>query len=284
MTRSVSLYCFLILLYALQAWSQTSELKGEIWDAVDKKPIAAADVIATDPGTAGTRLGHVITGKDGKYSMPGLKRGNQMKVRYSCEGYKPRIDVVISLSTDVVNQDEVLIHDTADAVYWAKYAQAVKAASDGSTTDEQKRYALYNRYWAALTSYDLSVVAQVQAAKQIAKITPPASHSQQMESFAAADLDAVRKADTNIRAALNGRAELSNAYGIPPDVAAEIAASEMKTSGSTVASHPEFIQRFQSIWGSGAKDTINYKLTEHPSDINFGNLNKSAMQKPGGPS
>ena len=272
----------MILLYAFQAWCQTSELKGAIWDAVDKKPIVAADVIALDPAAAGTHLGHVITGNDGKYSMPGLKRGNQVKVRYSCDGYKPRIDVLISLSTDVVTQDEVLIHDTDDAVYWAKYAQAVKATSDGATTDEQKRYAFYNRYWGALASYDLSAVAQVQAARQIAKITPPASHSPQMEGFAAADLDAVRKAEANIRAALNGGAELSNTYGIPPDVAAEIVASELKASGSTVASHPEFMERFQTVWGTGAKDTMNHKLTEHPSDIKLDNL-KTAIQAAGGP-
>jgi hypothetical protein len=86
------------------------------------------------------------------------RAGDFVQLPETESGYKPRIDLVIGLSTDVVNQDEVLIHDTDDAVYWAKYAQV------------------------------------------------------------------------------------------------------------------------------GAKDTINYKLTEHPTDINFGNLNKSAMQTPGGSS
>lgn len=271
------------LLQTFPAGCQTAELKGTIWDAVVKKPVGAADVIVTDTSTAGTRLGHVITGHDGKYSIPGLKRGNQVRVRYSCEGYKPRIDVSITLSTDVITQDEVLIHDTDDPDYWAKYAQAVKTTSDEATPNEQKRYSLYNQYWNVLANYDLSAVAQAQAARQIAKITPPASHSAQMESFAAVDLDAVRKADADIRAALNGKTDLSNKYNIPLDVAAGIAASEIKASGSTASSHTDFMEKFQGVWGNGAKDTINYKLVEHPTDIRLGNINKTAMQGTGGP-
>jgi hypothetical protein len=271
------------LLHPLPAWCQTAELKGTIWDAVAKKPVGAADVIVTDTGTPGSRLGHVITGNNGKYSIPDLKRGNQVKVRYSCEGYKPRIDVSITLSTVVITQDEVLIHDTDDPGYWAMYAQAIKTTSDKTTPNEQKRFSLYNQYWTVLATYDLSPVAQAQAARQIAKITPPASHSPQMESFAAVDLDAVRKADADIRAALNGKADLSNKYGVPLDVAAEIAASEIKASGSTASSNAEFIEKFQGVWGNGAKDTINYKLVEHPTDIRLGNINKMAMQGAGGP-
>lgn len=271
------------LLHPLPAWCQTAELKGTIWDAVAKKPVAAADVIVTDTGAPGSRLGHVITGNNGKYSIPGLTRGNQVKVRYSCEGYKPRIDVSITLSTVVITQDEVLIHDTDDPDYWAKYAQAIKTTSDKATPNEQKRYSLYNQYWTALATYDLSPVAQAQAARQIAKITPPASHSPQMESFATVDLDAVRKADADIRAALNGKADLSNKYGVPLNVAAEIAASEIKATGSTASSHTDFIEKFQGVWGNGAKETINYKLVEHPTDIRLGNINKAAVQGTVGP-
>jgi hypothetical protein len=280
-TGPATFCCSVAILYACSAWCQTAELNGTIQDAVRRTPVPAADVIVRD--TTGVRLGHVITGTDGKYSMAGLKRGDQVNAFYSCGGFIPRVGPVpITLSAAAVTHDEFLVHDTDDPGYWAEYAQAVKTGVDGVTTNQEKRYSLYNEYWAALGSNGLSAVAQAQAARQIAAITPPASHSAQMESFATVDLEAVRKADPDIRAAVNGRKELSNKYNIPPDVAAQIAASEMETTDSAASSHTEFIKRFEIIWGSGAKDKINNKLIEHPAVMGFGNIHRMAMQA-GGP-
>lgn len=96
-----------------------------------------------------------------------------------------------------------------------------------------------------------------------------------MENFAAVDLDAVQKADANIRAAVNGHATLTNEYNIPADVAAQIAASEIEQKGSSPSSQADFIDKFQHVWGSGAKDKINYKLNPHYDDLKFGEINKT---------
>lgn len=265
------LFLGLALLNALPTWCQTTVLKGNVSDIVDNKALPGADVIVQQ--AAGSNPLHVISGPDGHYSVSGLKRGDQVTIQFSFGGYLPHpLSLPVTLVAPSTTQDAQLIHDTDDQAYMTKWAERVKTAVDNSTNDQNQRDRLYDLAWSSLSAYGFSGSAQAQAARQLLTITPSSSHSADLESFASTDIESLRKADADIRAAVTGDHELSNRFNIPSDVAAQIAAGELKDISVDDSWRQKFIQKFESLWGLKGKDELNNKLNTHPQVMSLHDL------------
>jgi len=275
-TGAVTLCLSIMLLHALPTLGDTAVLSGTIVDGVNRTPIPFAVVVVNS--AAGKFLNHVITGTDGTYSVGGLTLGAHVKVSYSCRGYKPHLDdVAITLSSPVVTQDEALLRDVDESAYWKAYAEIVSARAAAATPDKSQRISLYNEYWSALESWGLSAMAQAQAAREFIAMIPEDSRSPRMSTFAAVDLDSVRKATADIHVSVNGNSELSRQYSIPLDVAAQIAADEIKGRGSPESAQPDFKKNFEDRWGTGSTNQISIDLKVAPDMTKLQNISNMAI-------
>jgi len=243
------------------------DLTGTVSDAVTQKPLDAADVVLLS--SAGKELARVATGSDGKYKVSNLKRGDEVAIYYQRGGYLPRpagpVSVVLRTGPNV--RDLQLMKETDEVAYWLQWAKLAKSSADASTTDRKQRDTLYNEKWSYLGAYGLSPVSQALAARHIAELTPEAAHSRQLMSFASVSIDTLEQAGSNIRAAVDGQAKLSNKYGIPPDVAVAIAASELKKKGYTTP-QSEFMTDFGAVWGKEATGDLSLALSHSPPSKN----------------
>jgi hypothetical protein len=259
----------LLLLSTVIGQVQTSEppkaeLKGTVLDVVDESPVPAADVVIRDP--AGSSVAHTISNAKGQYSVVGLARGSRVNLSYHCEGYLPypggplQVILAAAQNTKVVP----LYRKTDDPDYWGRWSKKIKTAVDALTTNPEKRTKTYDETWSSLGHLGFSAMAQAVAARQLVGVVPSASYSPQLQSFASVDLDQLRQADANIRAAVNGHANLTK-YSIPPDVAATIAADELKKKGPETQELPAFRKDFQTTWGRQGNKALEVHLGQQIS-------------------
>jgi hypothetical protein len=252
----------LLLLSSLIGQVQTSEpaeLKGTVLDVVDESTVPAADVVIRD--AAGSSVAHTISNAKGQYSVGGLARGSTVNLSYHCEGYLPYPGgpLQVKLAAAQNTKGVPLYRKTDDPAYWGRWSKKVKTAVDALTTNPEKRTKTYDEIWSSLGHLGFSAMTQAVAARELVRVVPSASYSQQLQSFASVDLDQLREADANIRAAVDGHANLRK-YSIPSDVAATIAADELKKNGSETQEAPAFRKDFQTTWGRQGNKALEFQL------------------------
>jgi hypothetical protein len=256
---------------------QTVDLTGTVSDNVTGAVVDGADVVLFDSSKPPKEITRVITGSNGKYVIPGLKSGDHVAAYYRCGGYLPYpggpVTLLLGAGENVMNFQ--LMANTDQAAYWSQWAKNLKGFVDSSTVNAQKKQALYDEFWSYLGLAGFSPISQALAARSLTESTPGLTHSPAVTSFASVDVETVRKADSNISAALSGgQATLLRKYPIPPDVAVAIAASELKKRGSS-APPPEFMETFGSVWGQEATGHLSTTLSSKPA----GNGYQKAMDR-----
>jgi outer membrane protein OmpA-like peptidoglycan-associated protein len=97
---------------------------GSVSDALNASPIGGVAIVF---GTQSSASG--VTGPDGRYSLPGLKRGSNVTLTYDKWGYG-KYSVVVHISGSQVVQDVSLFRETTDAAYWSSWSQKRLATSD----------------------------------------------------------------------------------------------------------------------------------------------------------
>jgi len=261
-----------VLLSTANSWGQDSELKGVVQDAANSQPIAGTDVRVKD--LQGKEVGKSLTDADGQYRITGLKFNSRVNTYYSKGGYVPHPrgpeEVLLSGATNTRNVK--LLKDTSEGDYWVKWSTKVSTAVDKSTSDNRQRLQHYDNVWSLLGATGLSLRARGQAARGFVAADPALLRSTELGSFASVDIDTLEKADAEIRAAVNGQGKLSNSYSLPPDVAASIAASELKDSDA--ATRLQFLNEFGKVWGSSGEQDLLSKLSHSPNVSNDRTLDK----------
>ncbi len=273
--RAVNIYLLctsFVLLSTSNSWCQDSELKGVVQDAANNKAIAGTDVRVEN--SQGKEVGKSITNADGQYRITGLKRNSRVNTYYSRNGYvpHPRGPEAVLLSDASNTKNVQLLLDTHEAVYWVQWSTKVKTAVDKSTPDKGQRLEQYRNVWSWLGASGLSAPAQGQAARGFVATAPDLLRSTELGGFASVDIDTLEKADAEIRAAINGQGKLSNSYSLPPDVAASIAANELKDSDP--ATRLQFSNEFKKVWGSSGEQELLFKLSHRPQVSNDTALDK----------
>jgi hypothetical protein len=160
----------------------------------------------------------------------------------------------------------------------AKWSSKLKTAVDNSTKDQSQRDHLYDQYWSSLAASGFSSAAQAQAARQILALTPSSQHTPSFESFASTDIESLRGAEADIWAAINGQNKLSNKFSVPPHVAAQIIASELRKQSIDESGRQEFMKKFEIVWGTGGKGDLGNRLNAHPQVMD---LHGMAAGRPG---
>lgn len=238
--------------------SETVVLKGKVLDAADDSPIAGASIVAYK---GKIKLPETISLADGTYSVRGFVKGDHIQVYYSRGGYKPNpMPSAVVLSKPENTSDIRLIRDTPDVKYWRSVATKIRTAVETRDQDEGRQIQLYEQTWSDLGAIGLSPESQAQAARQIASLAPRATASHSLMLFATIDDNDLRKAQGNISDAVYGKAVLSHEYSIPSDVAAVIAANELKKQGSGKPAEAKFSKDFESVWGAEAGKDLQGRL------------------------
>jgi hypothetical protein len=254
---------------------QTTELTGTVVEAVKQKAIDGVDVVLHD--SRGALLAREVTDSDGIFKASGLKAGDSVTIYYQHGGYLPRpagpVTMVLAVGANVMNLQ--LMEDSNDMAYWLQWAKQAKSTVNAQTTDPIRRNTLYDELWSLLGDSGFSSVSQALAARQIAEVTPEATHSRQLMNFASVDLDTLRQADPNIRAAVDGQGELSK-FLIPSDVAVAIASSELRKKGFNTP-QPEFMKRFEAVWGGQATGDLSNALSTSPMKYDIGKMWEKAQ-------
>jgi hypothetical protein len=255
--NSRQLLISLVFLGIHSAWSQTAILKGKVLDAADGRAIPGTHITVKSGKNqwVGISLG------DGHYEITGLKRGEHVEAYYSRNGYKPNpMPSIVVLSGDKNLQDVQLIRDTPDAKYWLLLSGRIKQSVESVTTDQATQLGLYEQTWSDLRAFGFSPDVRAQAARQLVATIPQTAQSHSILSFASVDERNFRDAETNIRAAVHGKATLSNASSIPADVAAEIAVDELKRNPVDSSLQEKFSKNFEATWGSPAGHQFREQL------------------------
>lgn len=240
------LFAVLILLGLVPGWCQTATLSGTVTDAVQFKPIAGADVIVI--GHDGKERPKIISGRDGKYLVDGLKLGEQIAVNYRKVGYSPdprHYNVSLSKADNV--QDAKLYKQTTDLSYWSKWSTDKKLFIDKQAVTPDQRAKMYEVQWIDLDKLGLPVEARAQAARQLVYLVPQATHSARLASFASANVTEILTYRSATRSAIEGTGKLPKEALIPSVVAAEVTASEIKKQPP--ANEDEFLQQYRGVWG-----------------------------------
>jgi hypothetical protein len=235
-------------------------IEGTVSDLVDNSPVRAADVIIHS--MSGVIVGRTITDINGRYSIKDLARGSIVQLSYHCSGYLPYPGgpETVRLSNVRTRKDiSSLYRDTPDQGYWGRWSKKTKIEVEAKNTDPQQRTLAYDIKWSKLGTIGFPATIQVLAAKQLVAASPADARSSRLESFASVDLDQLKQADANIRAAANGDAKVMK-YSIPPDVAGTIAADELKAKFSHSSVAPDFHTDFHAVWGDAGQKALRDNL------------------------
>lgn len=138
---------------------------GSVSDALNASPIGGVTIVL---GTQSSASG--VTGPDGRYSLPGLKRGSNVTVTYDKWGYG-KYSVVVHVSGSQVVQDVSLFRETIDAAYWSSWSQRRLAASD------KKQRGIIADAWREVERGGLSREAKSIAARSLLATTPSKSEA-----------------------------------------------------------------------------------------------------------
>jgi outer membrane protein OmpA-like peptidoglycan-associated protein len=138
---------------------------GSVSDALNASPIGGVTIVL---GTQGSASG--ITGPDGRYSLPGLKRGSNVTLTYDKWGYG-KYSVVVHVSGSQVVQDVSLFRETIDAAYWSSWSQKRLAASD------KKQKGIVAGAWREVERGGLSREAKSIAARSLLATAPSKSEA-----------------------------------------------------------------------------------------------------------
>ena len=138
---------------------------GSVSDALNASPIGGVTIVL---GTQSSASG--VTGPDGRYSLPGLKRGSNVTVTYDKWGYG-KYSVVVHVSGSQVVQDVSLFRETIDAAYWSSWSQKRLAASD------KKQRGIIADAWREVERGGLSREAKSIAARSLLATTPSKSEA-----------------------------------------------------------------------------------------------------------
>lgn len=257
----LKVFAFLILVGLVPAWSQTAVLEGKILDAVESSPIAGADVAVVSPD--GKVQKATISGANGAYSIEDLKQGKQVTVKYRKGGYAPDprpYEVALSRARNV--QDAKLFRNTADSLYWGTWSRQVKQFVEAHAAEPNRRADMYNAIWSELSKFGLPPDAQVEAARQIIEVAPNLARSRELQDFATADIKAVHTCTSKIQAAVQGSAKLSPCELTPPDLASEIAATEVYKRPPPEESRERFFREYREMWGEKSTEQLHQKITD----------------------
>jgi outer membrane protein OmpA-like peptidoglycan-associated protein len=138
---------------------------GSVSDALNASPIGGVTIVL---GTQSSASG--VTGPDGRYSLPGLKRGSNVTLTYDKWGYG-KYSVVVRISGSQVVQDVSLFRETIDAAYWSSWSQKRLAASD------QKQTGIVADAWREVERGGLSREAKSIAARSLLATAPSKSEA-----------------------------------------------------------------------------------------------------------
>ena len=121
---------------------------------------------------------------------------------------------------------------------------------------------MYVAAWSQLSKFGLSPDAQVVAAHQLVAIAPQLIRSREFQDFATVDIKVVDSCTVQIRAAVQGSAKLSPCPSTPPDLASEIAATEIDKEAPTKATKERFFMEYRETWGDASAQQLREKLTD----------------------
>jgi outer membrane protein OmpA-like peptidoglycan-associated protein len=140
-------------------------VSGSVSDALNASPIGGVTIVL---GTQSSASG--VTGPDGRYSLPGLKRGSNVTLTYDKWGYG-KYSVVVHVSGSQVVQDVSLFRETIDAAYWSSWSQKRLAASD------KKQRGIVADAWREVQRGGLSREAKSIAARSLLATAPSKSEA-----------------------------------------------------------------------------------------------------------
>jgi outer membrane protein OmpA-like peptidoglycan-associated protein len=140
-------------------------VSGSVSDALNASPIGGVTIVL---GTQSSASG--VTGPDGRYSLPGLKRGSNVTLTYDKWGYG-KYSVVVHISGSQVVQDVSLFRETIDAAYWSSWSQKRLAASD------RKQRGIVADAWREVERGGLSREAKSIAARSLLATAPSKSEA-----------------------------------------------------------------------------------------------------------
>jgi outer membrane protein OmpA-like peptidoglycan-associated protein len=140
-------------------------VSGSVSDALNASPIGGVTIVL---GTQSSASG--VTGPDGRYSLPGLKRGSNVTLTYDKWGYG-KYSVVVHISGSQVVQDVSLFRETIDAAYWSSWSQKRLAASD------KKQRGIVADAWREVQRGGLSREAKSIAARSLLATAPSKSEA-----------------------------------------------------------------------------------------------------------
>jgi hypothetical protein len=249
--------------------TQHVTLTGTVSDSVSQKAVEGADIILRDKSTPPKELAKVVSASNGKYIVSGLTAATQLVVVYQRGGYLPHpASVNFTLSAGANVKDLQLMANSHQTSYWELWAQKVNSHVNAATPNAAEREKLYNQFWSDLGASGFSPVAQALAARHLVEATPGTSHPRALMSFAAVDLDTLSKADSDIRAVVDGQSTAFHVHDVSPDVAVAIAASELKKTGSR-GPQPGFLHNFEAVWGPGASGDLSKAVAISPTKDDY---------------
>ena len=254
-------WAFVALIGSLPVTGQTVALRGKVWDPIQKSGIPGADIALT----VGKVHRTTISVADGTYIVTGLKKGERVTATFRRAGYSPdprRYEVVLSMLNNV--KDVELLRDTADASYWGAWSGAIKSFVEASTTDPGRRKQIYNEAWEATTAFGISPEAQAAAARQLSAAAPESLGSSSLSSLAAVDPNTLRQFEAQIQAAIQGQAKLTKWDSISPDVAALVAASQLRKQPTSAIAEREFLSKYSDTWGPTGAQDVREKIALNP--------------------
>lgn len=251
-----------VLAASTQGLAQAATLEGQVTDAVRGSAIPAASVTVTD--AAGHVVGHKVTGANGHYTVDQLPLGAHLKAAYERGGYSPRPRVhEVQLASASTTQDVQLIFDTEDQLYWKDWSTMVKTRVEARSVNADDRTKMYEDAWSRLGALGISTDAQVQAAKQLTTVAPDSIRSKQISHFASVDTTQLHQHESEVHSAFEGKTKLQPSSSLPPDVVAEVAATELKKGEAAKPNKDEFLKNYRETWGeSGVKQLQEKELNK----------------------
>jgi len=242
-------------------------IKGRVADAITRRPIPNA-VVEVKPVSGPSRTAR--TGTDGTYSILGFQIGESVTESCSASGYAPdpwtRAAIKIMAETPV---EIVLICDCKDDAYWAPLAARWEV--DAQASDPK----FLDSAWDTLAVYGLSAESRAAAARELVKAIPAASTNSHIVAFATTDPLALRKAEQEIRTVLATGSATPSPTSLPPEVAGDVAAVEVRrhyeaiSSASTdlksCAKCGSGVAEVGNVWGEAAKKSADRALERQES-------------------
>ena len=157
-TMNARLTVFLLFTFGGSALSQTASLRGSVSDALNDSPLGGVSIVV-DAKTSG------VSGPDGSYLVPGLKRGAEIALTYDKGGYG-KYSITVRVAGPRMTQDVALLRETADAAYWSSWSQKRLAASN------QNGKAIVASAWREVEHGGLSAEAKSVAARSLLASAP----------------------------------------------------------------------------------------------------------------